>query len=119
MFLIYSAFAGAWLWISYKVLSLHVLLLLPFKFEQESTRSSPDSSTSLCVSCIFDVSHNMSWQYYLSSLVGLLVIEMVANWGTFSILLLLLTDQLLPLSLLQIPQRTRENCCVNSVPFRG
>jgi hypothetical protein len=66
LFLVYSAFAAGWGWLCYR----HIHELLPLQV----------------LYYIFDMQHTLtcSLQYYLSGLVGLLVIEMVANWGECS-----------------------------------
>lgn len=64
MFLVYAALGGAWGWLCYK----HVHELLPIQ---------------VFFHLLYPPDHPSVLQYYLSGLVGLVVIEMVANWGKF------------------------------------
>ena len=64
MLLVYVLFASAWGWLCYR----HVQDLLPI---QVCARS-----TSVCLP-------NQGTQYYLSGLVGFLMVEMIANLSTF------------------------------------
>ena len=63
MFLVYLVFASVWGWLCYK----HRTELLPIQV------SSP--LLALCHATDY------APQYYLSSLIGLIVIEMLASWG--------------------------------------
>lgn len=62
MFIVYSVFGTTWAWFCYQ----HMQELLPIQVS--TTFPAAWSSFELC-------------QYYLSGLVGLLITEMVANWG--------------------------------------
>ena len=65
MFLVYLVFAGVWGWLCYKHRTelLPIQVRLPFLIPRRATDYAP--------------------QYYLSSLIGLIVIEMLASWGTW------------------------------------
>jgi hypothetical protein len=70
MFVLYFAITSVWAWLCYK----NMQDLLPIQVSSYSTLNEAVLTASL--------------QYYLSSLFGLLIIEMVANWGTLYLTLL-------------------------------
>ena len=69
MLLAYIVFASAWGWLCYQ----HVQDLLPIQVRR------------ICRESCTKLSHNQVTQYYMSGLVGFLVVEMVANLSTLFI----------------------------------
>ena len=67
MLLVYVLFASAWGWLCYQ----HVQDLLPIQVCRTCRAVTPE--------CLAD----LATQYYLSGLVGFLVVEMIANLSTF------------------------------------
>lgn len=99
MFVVYSLIALFWGWLCYQ----HIHELLPIQV----CGLSRDSGNQ----------YSRNPQYYLSGLVGLLVIEMLANWGTFSSCNPFQLSNYLP-SLLSISQCPRQINSLDSISYR-